>query len=105
MKAGRLRHSIIIQSNTETSDAAGGLVDSWSKFKARKADVVPLNGREYLSSQARQEKVTTRIRLRYTSGITAKMRVLWGTRVYDIKSVINRRERSKETILMCDEIL
>ena len=44
-----------------------------------------------------------KIRMRYQAGITHKMRVAWGTRLFEIESVLNVGERNREIVLMCSE--
>lgn len=104
--AARLRNKVIIQSYTDTIDASGGPITTWSNFITRYASVVPLNGNEYFTAQQLNVDINVRIRLRYdnqAATITEKHRVLWGTRTYDILTVINRQELNKEIILMCQE--
>ncbi len=104
--AARLRETIIIQAATDSIDAVGGPIITWSDFITRKAAIVPLNGTEYFTAQQFNVDVNVRIRLRFdtlASLITAKHRVLWGTRIYSISTVINRMEHNKEIILMCQE--
>ena len=104
--AGRLRHRITIQQNTPTRDAHGGEVDSWGAVTTVWAEISPLNGKEYFTAKQETAEITHKVRLRYNnalSGITPKMRVLFGSRTLDIESAINPQERNKEIILMCRE--
>jgi len=104
--AARLREKVIIQSYTDTIDASGGPTITWSNFITRYAAIVPLNGTEYFTAQQLNVDINVRIRLRYdtlSATISSKHRVLWGTRTYDILTVINRKELNKEIILMCQE--
>lgn len=103
MKAGGLRHKVQIQSKTEDRTATGAVTYTWTTFASPWAAIEPLYGREYFASQQVQAEVTTRIRIRYRVGVTPDMRVLWGTRVFSIKSVINLDERNREMHLMCIE--
>lgn len=81
----------------------GGVVETWGTYKTVYAAVEPLNGKEYFDSERRAADVNTRIRIRYVAGVVPKMRVLFGSRVFDIKSVINPSERNRELVLMCVE--
>ena len=45
------------------------------------------------------------IRIRYYSGVTPKWRVKWGSRIYDIESVINPDEKNVMLDLMCVEVI
>ena len=105
MQAGRLRHQIIIQQQSSTQDTHGQLVETWSTFATVRASVEPLRGREYFGAEQEQAEVSTRIRIRYIAGVLPKMRVLFGSKLYDIVSVINAEERNFHMELMCNENL
>lgn len=105
MRAGKLRHRVTIQQVTETRSATGAVVEAWGDVADVWAAVEPLRGREFFASKEFQAQVDTRIRIRYYPGVIPKMRVLWGTRIYLVDSVINPEERDKELQLMCREIV
>lgn len=107
MQAGRLNRRIIIHQNTPTRDANGGEVESWSVLAYRWASLEPINGREYFTAQQTASEVTHRVRIRYdytVKTVTPKMRIVYGSRTFDIESVINPRESNKELVLMCREL-
>ena len=105
MRAGRLRHTISIEKITETQNDYGEAVKAWSDHLADvRAAIEPINGREYFAQDSRHAEVTTRFRLRYAEGITNKMRIRFGTRYYNIVSVILPEERRcAELIIMAKE--
>ena len=97
MRAGALRHTISIQESTETSDGLGGFSTTWSDktgMGSVPAAIWPLSAKESLDALKLELQVTHKIRIRYRSGITAKNRVKFGTRTFNIISLINRDERS-----------
>jgi SPP1 family predicted phage head-tail adaptor len=87
--AGRLRHTITIQQTTQTQSTSGAVSDSWGTFATVRAEIRPLSGREYLESNQVNAEEITRFTIRYLADITTKMRILWGTRTYDIRSIMN----------------
>lgn len=106
MRSGDLRHKVKIQQLTESVDSTmGGLTSSWGDISSPDewAAVEPLAGREYHQARSNNSELDTRIRIRYRSGITPRMRVLWGSRTFDIQSVISKDERGRELHLMCKE--
>lgn len=103
MQAGKLRHKLVIQSRTEAPDSIGHMVSTWSEFATVYGSVEPLIGREYLAAQQVQSEVSHKLRIRWLNGATTKMRVLFGSRVFDINSVLNVEERGREMLLMCKE--
>ena len=105
MQAGKLRHRVTIQQNTPTRDSFGAEVESWSDVTTIWAAVEPLQGREFFDAQAVNPETTTRIRIRYRSGIVPEMRVAWGSHTYDIQSVIEPESNRRELHLLCRELL
>lgn len=95
MNAKRYRHKVTIQRSSESIDGYGGAVPTWSTYKVIWAEVKPLQGREYYQSQQINSEVTHSIKSRWLSGITPKMRAVWGSRTFDIQSVINLDERGE----------
>ncbi len=105
MEAGALRHKVIIQQPTETTNSLGEITPSWTTFATVWAEILPLSGKEYWSSKQVNSEVTGKIRIRYKSGITPKMRVKYGTRIFNIEAVMNYLERNIESILLVSEVL
>lgn len=103
MRAGDLRNRIKIQQKSVTRDTFGGETVTWTDVVTVWAAIEPISGREYYAAQQVQAEASTRIRIRYYAGITTSMRVLWGTRYFDILSVIDIQERGREIHLMCKE--
>ena len=105
MGSGAYRHRITIQSVTETADSFGAMTETWGTFAQVWASIEPLSGRELLQAQQIQADVTHRVRFRFLAGVTAKMRGLYGTRYFNILSIINTDERDREIVLMCKELV
>ena len=105
MRAGTLRHRIIIQSGTEARDAYGAVTVTWGTFATVWARVEPLSGKETYVAQTIKAETAHKITIRYLSGVLAKMRVLFGTRTFDIKQIINWEERNKELALIATEFI
>jgi len=67
------------------------------------AAIEPLRGREYTAALAEQAEVTTRIRIRYRSGIDRTMTVRHGSTEFEILHIIHPEFGKKELQLMCKE--
>ena len=103
---GSLRERVTIQSETRTADAAGGAVVTWSALPHAPmvwARVEPLLGREALQAMQLKAPVSYRVTMRWRDDITAAMRLVWGARVLNIRSIINPDERRRYIELMCEE--
>lgn len=112
MRIGRLRNRVTIQQLVQTKNDYNEEVESWEdyvldgKTQTVWAEIEDLRGREY--HQARQvpaAEVTTRVRIRYRSDIKAlTFRIIHGTRILGIQSVIEPEGRRCRLELMCKEI-
>lgn len=105
MKSGELRHRINLQSKTATRDSFGAETIAWKTERTIWASIKPLSGSEYFLAQQVQADVTHQIRIRYFEGIRPDWRIVFGTRIFDIKSNINLDERNNEMILMAKEFV
>ena len=103
MRAGKLRHRVAIQAATETRNERGGIDETWTTEQTRWASVEPLIGREYMDGKQVNADVSHKVRFRWFSGLTPSKRLLFGTRVFGIDSVLNPDERNKELVVMCKE--
>jgi SPP1 family predicted phage head-tail adaptor len=101
MRIGKLTERVVIQSATETQSATGEVTQSWSTVATVWAQVSPLTGKEFFSSQHLEAEVNAVIRIRYRTGITPKMRVTHGSDTYDIMAVLQPDSANRETHLMC----
>lgn len=104
MRSESLRNKITIQQQTNSQDSSGQLIPMWSNFVTVWASVEPISGREFFAADRLNSQITTRIRIRYLSGIIPAMRCVFGTHIYEIQSVIDIEVRHKEIELMCSDI-
>jgi SPP1 family predicted phage head-tail adaptor len=100
MEAGRLRHRVTIQSMTEAQDGTtGAITESWSAGDTTWASIEPLSGREYLAAQEMQSQIMARITIRHRT-VTAKMRVLHGSTVYNVHAVLPDKDSGTEYLTL-----
>lgn len=105
MRAGDLRQRVTINSKTATQDSLGAEVITWVEFATVWAAVEPVTGREFMDGRQITAEVTTLIRIRKMDGISPEMQVVFGSKVYDILSVIHVEERNREIQMVCQEII
>ena len=103
MRAGRMRHRVVIQQQTTTQDSLGQPANTWNDLDTVFAAVEPLSGKEFFDAQQVNAETTTRFRLRYRSDVTHDMRISFRDRNYNIHSIINAGERDHEMILLAGE--
>ena len=90
MKIGDFRHDITIEQYTATRDPVSGAeIESWVTYLSGvPAIVAPVSGKEYLSAGAEQAGITAKIIIRYDSGVTSKMRIVFDGRTYVIVDIM-----------------
>jgi len=103
MRAGRMRHRVTIQQQSTTQDTYGQPANTWADVATVWAAVEPIRGKEYFDASQDNAETTTRVRMRYRSGITQDMRISFDSRLYNIQSIIRPREIHHEMELMCSE--
>lgn len=105
LKAGELRHRITIQTLSATKDECGHPV-GWDDVATVWAKVEDLSGREYfIAKQATATQVSTRITIRYRTDIKPEMRIVDGSRIFDIEAILDPDGRRRELQLMCQELV
>lgn len=84
----------MIERVTKTRDVDSSVIETWSTHATVQAWIEPISGREYFAAQSTQADVTHRITMRCISGIAPKMRVNYGSMIFDILSAINLPART-----------
>ena len=103
MKTGDMRHRITFQKPIETPDGHKGHTVSWQNVVTVWASVEPLTGREYFYSHQIKAEVSHRVKTRYRTDITVKMRGKFGERILAIESILDKKERREELEILCRE--
>jgi SPP1 family predicted phage head-tail adaptor len=98
---GALRDVVTIQQAGAMQDEIGESVPAWTAIAVVRASVRDLIGRELIAAQAVQSLVTTKITIRFRTDVTAAMRIVRGTEVFQIESVLNPSGRANWLELMC----
>lgn len=108
MRAGRLRHRGVIQYQalgSPQTTGSGAPNKVWTNLDDGDGEtwmsIEPLRGRELFAAQEHFAEVTTRIRIRYRSDVSAEMRVVHDAVNYAIGAVIDPELRHRELELMC----
>lgn len=104
-KSAKYFNKIIIQQVTQTDNNSGGWTGSWATFHEDYAKIRPFGMSERAQAATIDSKATHGISMRYHAGVTAKMRILFGTRIFEIEGVVNIEERGKEMFIRGVEIV
>lgn len=98
VRAGKMRARITIERNTPSQDGFGEMDPSWATLVTVWAEKEPLQGREAFGSDLQYSERPTVFRIRYASSIadlSVRDRVVDGSTVYDLVSVINVGDRNE----------
>lgn len=102
MRAGPLRHRVTIQELAEVQNTFGEVPQVWQDAEVSWASVEPLAGRELFAAQQVRPELTHKIVMRYRQ-ISTKNRILFGNRIFNIDSVVNKDERNVMLTIMAIE--
>ena len=103
MRAGRLRHRLVLQSKSEARDAYGGAIITWSTQDTVWGAIEPLSGNEYFAQDQIQSESKVRIVIRYQANVDTTWRVSHNGLYYDIQDVLNHDTRNRQITLMCSQ--
>lgn len=105
VEAGQLRHSIQVQQQSTEVDYSGQPLQTWTKFVDLKASIEPLQGEEGARERQMHAEATHRVITHHVAGIDTGMRILFGTRIFNILFMANVLERTRKLVFTCREIV
>jgi len=102
---GSMREQITIQTEARSADGGGGYTQSFTTNFTTYASVKPLTGKEQYKRGQLHDTTMFEFVIRYRSDktVTAANRILWGSRAFQVKSVINHLERDKYLVMRAEE--
>ena len=103
LRAGVLNKRVILQTVTQSTDGGGGFTDSWANTDTLWAGIEELTGSEGFEGQQTAASLSHRVTLRYRTGVTPQLRLLYGSRVFKINAVLNPGQRNELLELLCTE--
>lgn len=99
-----LNRRIVIESLAQTKDTQGGMVDSWTLLTNAWAKVMNLSGNEKKVTLhgGQVAEARTEFTVRFNAAISAKHRISYNGKIYNIKHVNDFNEEHLFMILTCD---
>lgn len=103
IEAGKLRNRLEIQhlAGSPSHKGTGEPATVWTEYATVWAAIRPLGGRELFLADQAESKIDAEIEIRYLAGVTAGMRAVHGSVIYNIEAVINPEARNERLILRC----
>lgn len=95
VRIGDLRQRVRLETATSTPDGGGGGAESWLLVAELWAAVRPLAGQERVEADAIAGRVTHEVFIRHRTGVTAAMRFVLGSRIFDIRAALDVDERQR----------
>jgi SPP1 family predicted phage head-tail adaptor len=110
INAGKYRHIVTFQRLKVVQNLYGetsrNVDENWENAFSARVGIFPISGREALTMAADMKtgEITHRILLRYMDGVDNTMRIMFGSRIFDIIGPpVNNYERNDELLLFCKE--
>lgn len=107
LAAGQLRDRITVEEKVTSKNSFGEVVSNWEEvsFSASGngkfwAAINYLSARELIASQQMNSQVTCRIVMRYNASVTAAMRIVCGSQIFNIIGVQPDPDSGREWMTM-----
>jgi SPP1 family predicted phage head-tail adaptor len=101
MRAGDLRHQVILQSLVPVQNETTGIItDTWVTFATGWAEFHPASVREFVAAGIVQSKIMGAFVIRYRAGVKASMRILHGAGIYNVEGVLADPKRGTEYLTL-----
>lgn len=108
VRAGQLTRRVTLQQQSQTLDAYGQPITTWTDVATVWASIEPSVGRELVAAQAMSLEQPTTILIRWQAAFSrpkavAAMRAVYNGRFFNIRSVQNAEERNYLLTLIASE--
>jgi SPP1 family predicted phage head-tail adaptor len=87
-----------------TQKTNGEPVEAWVTYATIRCSIKPLSGRELETARMSWSTVTHKINCSFIRGVVPKMRIVFGSRIFDIASVLNLEEANEELEIIAVEV-
>lgn len=103
MRAGSLRHRLLIESKTQAQDELNQPVDTWVAVTTVWGRIAPMKATEGYEANQNVARITHEITIRYTSAVSENMRIVHDSRTFYIQGIRNAEEKGVMLTLECSE--
>jgi len=104
MRAGALRHQVEIQSPTRTVNDLNETVLTFSTVGTAWASLTPEPAHEITRAGQTVTVQSFKVTTRWTAGLTTATRLKFGSRIFNVTSIVNPDERNDTLELQCLEL-
>jgi SPP1 family predicted phage head-tail adaptor len=109
MRAGSLKHRVLIQEPVEERDASGGVTRTWQTVATRRAEIRSLTGRELTLARQARSSVNVQVRMRRWPDLTSRHRLVEVDgegevlRTLDVDATLDVAGTGRELLVLCVE--
>lgn len=100
---GALRRRLVLEAPVSTPDGLGGATQSFQTVAALWGQVEWLSGREIWRMGRPEQLSTHRITMRWRAGVDAGQRLRDGSRVFDIRTVVDPDGGRRRLVCLVEE--
>lgn len=103
MRTGKFNTPVDVQQFAATPDGQGGNAKAWSTFATVYCEFAMVAGLEHFEGMRLLPKVTHVLHTHWQAGVTAKHRISYNARLFQIRAVVNVDERNQQMMLQVEE--
>ncbi len=100
---GDLTHRLRLEAPIRTSDETGGAALTWALIAEVYASIRSVSGSERLENDRLAGAITHAIWLRHRAELTTQHRLSYGTRIFEIRAILDRDGRHRFVECRCEE--
>lgn len=100
---GEMRQRVVLERPERVGDGGGGADETWVEIAELWAAVKPMTGAERTEAEAISGRVSHEIWLRFRDDVAAELRFRIGTRLFDIRAVLDVDERRRFLRCLAEE--
>lgn len=101
---GQLRTELVLESCAVQADGLGGFSEAWSAVATLFAKVEPVSATSIFGADQTLETTTHRITMRHRAGVASGMRLVKGTRIFEIVTVHDPDESGRYLVCRTREV-
>jgi len=106
VNVGMMRKRVTLQNVSAVRDSNyGGVTTSAAAAATVWASIDPISARERLRLGENVAEATHVVKVRYTTNVAQTSRVVYGSRTFEVLSLIDVEERGKVIHLICKELV
>lgn len=105
IRAGELKHSITFQAETVTYDTYNEKIPDWVSVATVRAAMITTGGKLFYAAQKLHAETSAVFQIYFSRAINGRMRIKYGSRIFNILGINNVDGESRELLISCKEVV